>query len=61
MEYFRRYPDRVGKDVFLQVAVVNRRSVDTYREYQVGGAVHFGTARPEWRVCRTSASAWWTR
>lgn len=34
IKYFELYPNRIGKDVFLQVAVTNRRSVDTYREYQ---------------------------
>ncbi|KAI6225175.1 putative trehalose-6-phosphate synthase 1 [Aphelenchoides fujianensis] len=29
-----KYPERIGKDVLYQVAVTNRRSVDTYREYQ---------------------------
>ncbi|CAD5217264.1 unnamed protein product [Bursaphelenchus xylophilus] len=32
--YFEKYPDRVGKDCLYQVAVTNRRSVDTYRVYQ---------------------------
>ncbi|XGW08849.1 hypothetical protein V3C99_011288 [Haemonchus contortus] len=32
--YFEKYPDRIGKDVLYQVAVTNRRSVDTYRVYQ---------------------------
>uniref|UniRef100_A0AC35TYY1 T6PP_N domain-containing protein n=1 Tax=Rhabditophanes sp. KR3021 TaxID=114890 RepID=A0AC35TYY1_9BILA len=32
--YFQKYPDRIGKDVIFQVAVTNRRSVDTYRIYQ---------------------------
>ncbi|KAM3718185.1 Alpha,alpha-trehalose-phosphate synthase [Dirofilaria immitis] len=32
--YFERYPDRIGKDVLYQVAVINRRAVDTYRVYQ---------------------------
>uniref|UniRef100_A0AC35FDQ1 Trehalose-6-phosphate phosphatase helical bundle domain-containing protein n=1 Tax=Panagrolaimus sp. PS1159 TaxID=55785 RepID=A0AC35FDQ1_9BILA len=32
--YFKKYPDRIGKDVLFQVAVTNRRSVDTYRKYQ---------------------------
>ncbi|CAJ0576512.1 unnamed protein product, partial [Mesorhabditis spiculigera] len=32
--YFEKYPDRVGKDVLWQIAVTNRRSVDTYRVYQ---------------------------
>lgn len=32
--YLQKYPDRLGKDVLIQVAVVNRRSVDTYRIYQ---------------------------
>nr|CAH18869.1 putative trehalose 6-phosphate synthase [Aphelenchus avenae] len=32
--YFERHPDRIGKDVLYQVAVTNRRSVDTYRMYQ---------------------------
>uniref|UniRef100_A0A0N4ZCB8 alpha,alpha-trehalose-phosphate synthase (UDP-forming) n=1 Tax=Parastrongyloides trichosuri TaxID=131310 RepID=A0A0N4ZCB8_PARTI len=34
MHYFKKYPERIGKDVLLQVAVTNRRSVDTYRIYQ---------------------------
>ncbi|VDM42244.1 unnamed protein product [Toxocara canis] len=33
-EYFKKYPDRIGKDVLYQVAVTNRRSVATYRLYQ---------------------------
>uniref|UniRef100_A0A914ZRG6 alpha,alpha-trehalose-phosphate synthase (UDP-forming) n=2 Tax=Parascaris univalens TaxID=6257 RepID=A0A914ZRG6_PARUN len=33
-EYFTKYRDRIGKDVLYQVAVTNRRSVDTYRLYQ---------------------------
>ncbi|VDN03924.1 unnamed protein product [Thelazia callipaeda] len=33
-KYFEKYPDRIGKDVLYQVAVTNRRSVDTYRIYQ---------------------------
>ncbi|EYC35521.1 hypothetical protein Y032_1036g3463 [Ancylostoma ceylanicum] len=32
--YFQKYPERIGKDVLYQVAVTNRRSVDTYRVYQ---------------------------
>ncbi|KJH52022.1 hypothetical protein DICVIV_01833 [Dictyocaulus viviparus] len=32
--YFKKYPDRIGKDVLYQVAVTNRRTVDTYRVYQ---------------------------
>ncbi|CAB07584.3 Alpha,alpha-trehalose-phosphate synthase [UDP-forming] 2 [Caenorhabditis elegans] len=32
--YFERHPDRIGKDVLFQIAVTNRRSVDTYRVYQ---------------------------
>uniref|UniRef100_A0A8R1DI19 alpha,alpha-trehalose-phosphate synthase (UDP-forming) n=1 Tax=Caenorhabditis japonica TaxID=281687 RepID=A0A8R1DI19_CAEJA len=32
--YFEKYPDRIGKDVLYQIAVTNRRSVDTYRVYQ---------------------------
>ncbi|KAF1764704.1 hypothetical protein GCK72_004654 [Caenorhabditis remanei] len=32
--YFERHPDRIGKDVLYQIAVTNRRSVDTYRVYQ---------------------------
>ncbi|CCD66907.1 Alpha,alpha-trehalose-phosphate synthase [UDP-forming] 1 [Caenorhabditis elegans] len=32
--YFEKYPDRIGKDVLFQVAVTNRRSVDSYRQYQ---------------------------
>ncbi|KAK0393542.1 hypothetical protein QR680_000265 [Steinernema hermaphroditum] len=34
MRYFEKYPERIGKDVLFQVAVTNRRSVDTYRVYQ---------------------------
>ncbi|EFO14036.1 hypothetical protein LOAG_14488 [Loa loa] len=32
--YFEKYPERIGKDVLYQVAVINRRAVDTYRVYQ---------------------------
>ncbi|CAL2049163.1 unnamed protein product [Caenorhabditis brenneri] len=32
--YFEKYPARIGKDVLFQVAVTNRRSVDSYRQYQ---------------------------
>ncbi|CAI5442330.1 unnamed protein product [Caenorhabditis angaria] len=32
--YFEKHPDRIGKDVLYQIAVTNRRSVDTYRVYQ---------------------------
>ncbi|TMS33386.1 hypothetical protein L596_001134 [Steinernema carpocapsae] len=32
--YFEKYPERIGRDVLFQVAVTNRRSVDTYRVYQ---------------------------
>uniref|UniRef100_A0A915PGY4 alpha,alpha-trehalose-phosphate synthase (UDP-forming) n=1 Tax=Setaria digitata TaxID=48799 RepID=A0A915PGY4_9BILA len=32
--YFEKYPERIGKDVLYQVAVTNRRAVDTYRTYQ---------------------------
>ncbi|EJW74457.1 hypothetical protein WUBG_14637 [Wuchereria bancrofti] len=32
--YFEKYPERIGKDVLYQVAVTNRRAVDTYRVYQ---------------------------
>ncbi|CAI4231008.1 unnamed protein product [Auanema sp. JU1783] len=32
--YFEKYPQRIGKDVLYQIAVTNRRSVDTYRVYQ---------------------------
>ncbi|ULT80311.1 hypothetical protein L3Y34_010703 [Caenorhabditis briggsae] len=32
--YFEKYPDRIGKDVLFQVAVTNRRSVESYRQYQ---------------------------
>jgi len=32
--YYELFPDRIGKDVFLQVAVVNRRDVATYQNYQ---------------------------
>lgn len=34
LNFFHQHPDRIGKDVFLQVAVTNRRTVDTYRQYQ---------------------------
>lgn len=37
--YFEKYPERIGKDTLYQVAVTNRRSVDTYRVYQVGSGV----------------------
>ncbi|VDN59515.1 unnamed protein product [Dracunculus medinensis] len=33
-KYFEKYPNRIGKDVLYQVAVTNRRSVNTYRTYQ---------------------------
>jgi trehalose-6-phosphate synthase len=32
--YFTNYQDRIGKDVFYQIAVMNRRSVESYRQYQ---------------------------
>uniref|UniRef100_A0AC35U6A1 T6PP_N domain-containing protein n=1 Tax=Rhabditophanes sp. KR3021 TaxID=114890 RepID=A0AC35U6A1_9BILA len=32
--YFEKYPERVGRDTFFQVAVTNRRTVDSYRQYQ---------------------------
>uniref|UniRef100_A0A0R3RPV4 alpha,alpha-trehalose-phosphate synthase (UDP-forming) n=1 Tax=Elaeophora elaphi TaxID=1147741 RepID=A0A0R3RPV4_9BILA len=32
--YFQKYPERIGKDVLYQIAVTNRRAVDTYRVYQ---------------------------
>ncbi|PAV76504.1 hypothetical protein WR25_08783 [Diploscapter pachys] len=33
-KYFEKYPDRKGKDVLYQVAVTNRRAVESYRVYQ---------------------------
>ena len=33
--YFEKYPERIGKDTLCQVAVTNRRSVESYRVYQV--------------------------
>ncbi|VDK64669.1 unnamed protein product [Gongylonema pulchrum] len=33
-KYLERYADRIGKDVLYQVAVTNRRAVETYRVYQ---------------------------
>ncbi|CAK5081705.1 unnamed protein product [Meloidogyne enterolobii] len=32
--YLEKYPERRGKDILFQVAVTNRRGVDTYRVYQ---------------------------
>ncbi|VDK29326.1 unnamed protein product, partial [Gongylonema pulchrum] len=32
--YFEKYPERIGLDVLYQVAVTNRRSVESYRVYQ---------------------------
>ncbi|MFH4978281.1 hypothetical protein AB6A40_004990 [Gnathostoma spinigerum] len=32
--YFEKYPNRIGLDVLFQVAVTNRRSVESYRIYQ---------------------------
>ncbi|CAB3400282.1 unnamed protein product [Caenorhabditis bovis] len=32
--YFEKHPERVGQDVLFQVAVTNRRSVESYRKYQ---------------------------
>uniref|UniRef100_A0A0N5A5X7 alpha,alpha-trehalose-phosphate synthase (UDP-forming) n=1 Tax=Parastrongyloides trichosuri TaxID=131310 RepID=A0A0N5A5X7_PARTI len=32
--YFEKYPDRIGKDILFQVAVTNRRTVESYRYYQ---------------------------
>ncbi|KAL3083423.1 hypothetical protein niasHS_011225 [Heterodera schachtii] len=32
--YLEKHPERAGKDILLQIAVTNRRSVDTYRVYQ---------------------------
>lgn len=32
--YFEKYPERIGLDVLYQVAVTNRRSVESYRKYQ---------------------------
>ncbi|KAK6738667.1 hypothetical protein RB195_020654 [Necator americanus] len=55
--YFQKYPDRIGKDVLYQVAVTNRRSVDTYRVYQdecldiarkIIAEFH-DPSRPEWK------------
>ncbi|TMS36068.1 hypothetical protein L596_003330 [Steinernema carpocapsae] len=33
-KYFEKHPDRIGLDVLFQVAVTNRRSVESYRHYQ---------------------------
>lgn len=33
--YFEKHPERVGMDVLFQVAVTNRRGVESYRQYQV--------------------------
>uniref|UniRef100_A0A915J2R3 Trehalose-6-phosphate phosphatase helical bundle domain-containing protein n=1 Tax=Romanomermis culicivorax TaxID=13658 RepID=A0A915J2R3_ROMCU len=59
MEYYRLFPDRLGKDVFVQVAVTNRRTVETYRVYQDDCLAAFKllneTCRcadqPDWRPC----------
>ncbi|KAK6110174.1 Glycosyltransferase 20 family protein [Brugia pahangi] len=32
--YFEKYPERIGLDLLYQVAVTNRRSVESYRVYQ---------------------------
>ncbi|KAK0396416.1 hypothetical protein QR680_001709 [Steinernema hermaphroditum] len=32
--FFNKYPERIGRDVLFQVAVTNRRSVESYRHYQ---------------------------
>ncbi|VDK71872.1 unnamed protein product [Litomosoides sigmodontis] len=32
--YFEKYPERIGLDILYQVAVTNRRSVESYRIYQ---------------------------
>uniref|UniRef100_A0A1I8B9V0 alpha,alpha-trehalose-phosphate synthase (UDP-forming) n=1 Tax=Meloidogyne hapla TaxID=6305 RepID=A0A1I8B9V0_MELHA len=32
--YLEKYPERRGRDILFQVAVTNRRGVDTYRVYQ---------------------------
>jgi trehalose-6-phosphate synthase len=34
-KYFETYPDRIGKDVFYQIAPYNRQSIRNYSEYQV--------------------------
>lgn len=34
LRYFEKHPDRIGLDVLLQVAVTNRRAVESYRLYQ---------------------------
>ena len=33
--YFEKHPERIGRDVLHQVAVTNRRAVESYRQYQV--------------------------
>ncbi|KAL1284746.1 Alpha,alpha-trehalose-phosphate synthase [Trichinella pseudospiralis] len=33
-KFLTDHPERLGKDVLYQVAVINRRGVDSYREYQ---------------------------
>ncbi|RCN43435.1 trehalose-6-phosphate synthase domain protein [Ancylostoma caninum] len=55
--YFQKYPNRIGKDVLYQVAVTNRRAVDTYRVYQdecldLARTIVAGfrdPSRPEWK------------
>ena len=34
--YLEMYPDRIGKDVFYQLAPLNRQKIHTYSRYQVG-------------------------
>ncbi|VDP35709.1 unnamed protein product [Soboliphyme baturini] len=40
--FLESHPERRGKDVLLQVAVINRRGIDSYREYQ-DDAIAFAT------------------
>ncbi len=55
--FLEEHVDRWGRDVLVQVAVLNRRSVETYRQYQ-DECIQFGNqinldfrseAAPEWR------------
>lgn len=32
--YLEQHPERLGMDVLFQIAVTNRRSVESYRQYQ---------------------------
>uniref|UniRef100_A0A914L8I4 Trehalose-6-phosphate synthase n=1 Tax=Meloidogyne incognita TaxID=6306 RepID=A0A914L8I4_MELIC len=32
--YLERYPDRIGRDVFYQIAPYNRRNIENYKNYQ---------------------------